>query len=94
MDHQQYIEGYLGLAADDELNEEERRTISAHVEGCKDCEILLATERATRAMLRENFPQIPAPDALRRRIAASLDAVDHAELRIVTPSLPDLRSKP
>ena len=36
-------------------------------------------EHATRTMLKENVCVIPAPDALRRQIAASLDAIDHTE---------------
>ena len=82
MDHRQYIERYLGLYADDEVSAEERLEISNHVASCKDCEVLLATERATRATLRDNVPEIPAPDALRQRILASLDAVDCAEARM------------
>jgi hypothetical protein len=82
MDHKHYIEQYLGLHDDDELSAQQRLDISTHVASCKDCEMLLATERATRAMLRENIPEVPAPEALRRRILASLDAVDRAEARV------------
>jgi len=84
MNHRQYVELYLGLDADDELSQEKRREVSDHVTSCKECETLLATERETRAMLRENVPQIPAPDALRQRISASLDAADRAESRIMS----------
>jgi hypothetical protein len=82
MDHRQYVERYLGLYADDEVSAEERLEISDHVASCKDCEVLLAAECATRAILRQNVPEIPAPDALRHRILASLDAVDRAEARM------------
>ncbi len=81
MDHREYIERYLG-SHDDESDAEERLAISSHVSGCRECEALLAVEHATRTMLKENVPVIAAPEALRQRIAASLDAVDRAQARI------------
>jgi hypothetical protein len=80
MDHREYIERYLGPHVD-EADTEERLAIFSHVAGCKECEALLAVEHATRLMLKENVPVIAAPEALRQRIAASLDAVDRAQAR-------------
>jgi len=82
MDHRQHIERYLGLYTDDELSEDERLAISAHVANCKECDALLAAEQATRVMLKENVRVIPAPDSLRQRILASLDAADHAQAKV------------
>src|SRR5271169_1248272 len=73
MDHNRYIEQYLELD-DDQLSAQQRLSISSHVANCRECQVLLTVEHATRTMLKENVCVIPAPDALRRQIAASLAA--------------------
>jgi hypothetical protein len=78
MDHNQYIEQYLELD-DDQLSAQQRLSISSHVANCRECQVLLTEEHATRTMLKENVRVIPAPGALRRQIAASLDAIDRTE---------------
>jgi anti-sigma factor (TIGR02949 family) len=82
MDHWEYIERYLSAHADDELNADENEAVSAHLATCAECRETLAVERATKAMIQTRVRVIPAPDALRRRIVAALDAVDENEPRL------------
>jgi hypothetical protein len=79
MNHTEYIERYLELDDDDEVSAQERLSISTHVANCKECQAYLANEHATRTMLKENIRVIRAPETLRQRIAASLDAIDRSE---------------
>jgi anti-sigma factor RsiW len=81
MDHREYIERYLGLQDDDELGSRGRDAIAVHVADCHECRAILETEQAARAMIQENIQMIPASDALKRRIAAALDAEDRAAAR-------------
>lgn len=60
---------------------QDRRAVLDHVAGCEQCRTILASENNTRELIQNNIRVVRAPDALRQRIAASLDAADRAEDR-------------
>lgn len=82
MDHREYIEHYLSAHVDEELSAGEKDAVTAHLASCTECREIEAAERATKTMIHERVRIIPAPDALRRRIGAALDAADEAESRV------------
>jgi anti-sigma factor RsiW len=87
------LEPYL----DGEFGDEERAPLESHLSRCAGCRDAaaraMAFRSALRARLRETFapgaPHTTAPDSLRRRISAALDAEEERPLswwrRIVSP---------
>lgn len=74
MDHRQYIERYLNADVDGELSAAEQQAVSAHLAGCLACRQRQSAERSLKALLRQRIPIVPAPDDLRTKIIAALDA--------------------
>jgi hypothetical protein len=74
MHHQQYIEYYLSADVDGELSPAEQQVVSAHLATCPGCRDLQSAEHSIKALLRQRFPVVPAPDDLRRKIIAAIDA--------------------
>lgn len=61
---------------DDELADEERHELEAHVAECAACRAHLDAVRADHGLIARALAAPPAPDLLRARIARSLDAED------------------
>ncbi len=63
---------------DDELADEELRDLELHLRDCGSCRDKVAHERSALAGLRRQLVAPPAPDVVRARLAAALDAEDAA----------------
>ncbi len=74
MDHRQYIGHYLSADVDGELSPAEQQAVSAHLVTCPACRQRQSAEVSLKAVLRQRIPIVPAPDDLRRKIIAALDA--------------------
>jgi anti-sigma factor RsiW len=61
---------------DGELADEEQRELEIHLVGCGTCRDKVEGERSFHDDLRRILTAPPAPDTLRRRLAANLDAED------------------
>lgn len=61
----------LPLYFDGELDRATSRELEAHLDDCESCREALVALDALRQRLRHGAPRFPAPDALRRRVAAS-----------------------
>jgi anti-sigma factor RsiW len=61
---------------DGELADEEQRELEIHLVGCGACRDKVDGERGFHEELRRILAAPPAPDTLRRRLAANLDAED------------------
>lgn len=81
MDHREYIEHYLSADADDELTSAQSREVFAHLAQCAECREALDGERALKSIIREEFPILTAPEALRARISAGMDEIDRGSVR-------------
>jgi mycothiol system anti-sigma-R factor len=64
---------------DDELADEERHELEAHLTECAQCRGHVEQERADRSLVRKSLAVGPAPDMLRMRVMTALDAEDRAE---------------
>jgi anti-sigma factor RsiW len=61
-----YVDGELALETSTEIEQ--------HIDSCEACRRLYASRRALSAQLRDPALPVAAPDGLRRRVAAALDA--------------------
>jgi anti-sigma factor RsiW len=76
------VDRLLGPYLDDEFGDDDRASLESHLSACAPCRAraasAMAVRSALRARLREAFapgaPHATAPDSLRRRISAALDA--------------------
>lgn len=66
---------------DDELADEERHELEAHLTECAQCRGHVEQERADRSLVRKSLAVGPAPDVLRARLMKALDHEDRAELK-------------
>jgi hypothetical protein len=82
MDHRQYIEQYLSADVDGELSAAEQQAVSAHLASCQACRRRQSAERSFKALLHERIPIVPAPDDLRTKIIAALDAENGRSPRV------------
>lgn len=73
VDHREYIERHLSADIDGELDAEEQRAVAAHLANCYSCGQRRADAVELKRLLRERI-SIAAPEALRARILAALDA--------------------
>jgi mycothiol system anti-sigma-R factor len=64
----EYLENFLSAHADGEVDEEQTRTVTKHLEDCDRCRKMLDNERALKKLLRRTL-RAQAPDELRQRIA-------------------------
>lgn len=60
---------------DDEIDEERRVLVTAHLTECPPCEGHFAVERHVRAIVRRCCETATAPDTVRQRIVAELRQV-------------------
>ncbi|HEY6985786.1 MAG TPA: zf-HC2 domain-containing protein, partial [Rhodanobacteraceae bacterium] len=77
------LEPYL----DGELDRTEARALEAHIDGCSECQAVLAQLGRLRHVLRTEAPRYAAPAALRERIRTSnLRERDRAARRRIMPA--------
>jgi mycothiol system anti-sigma-R factor len=64
---------------DDELADEERHELEAHLTECAQCRGHVEQERGDRSLVRKSLAVGPAPDMLKMRVMKALDVEDRAE---------------
>jgi len=72
----QDVEKFIHAYLDGEFAEEERISLSAHLENCPHCSDVATFEQAFRERIRQGGEQSSAPAALKARLVAALDEQD------------------
>src|SRR5713226_8917523 len=86
MECAEYIENHLSAHADGELTADEEREVSAHLEGCANCRAALEEERELKRLLKARAQAVRAPEHIRAKLVASLDAAGRRASRRRAPS--------
>ena len=63
---------------EDQLPDDQRATLQAHLDGCEDCAGRLRVEEEMLGVLRSRLPRVPAPPGLETRVRAALDGLSSA----------------
>jgi anti-sigma factor RsiW len=67
---QKFVHPYV----DGEFDPSERARFAAHILGCCKCREAVAFEQSFKASLKAQLPRVPAPESLRLKVSAALDA--------------------